>query len=169
MSAPPILPIGSFADRVVVVTGGGSSIGEAIAVEFACLGAAVVVAGRTAERLDGVAERITTEGGRVGTHVLDVRDRDAVERMSVEHGHMDHPVNSAAGQFRVAPYELSPGGWQAVVDIVLYGIWHCTQAVERHMIERERGGRCSPSAQTWPTKVALTPSTRRAPKQESSR
>lgn len=144
MSAPSMLQPGSFADRVAVVTGGGSGIGEAIAVELARLGALVVVVGRTADRLDRVVERITAEGRRAVSAVLDVRDRDAVERLVsdviAEHGRIDHLVNSAAGQFRVAPHELSPGGWQAVVDIVLHGTWHCTQVVGQHMIERGGGG-----------------------------
>lgn len=139
-----MLAAGSFADRVAVVTGGGSGIGEAIAVELARLGALVVVVGRTRDKLDGVADRITAEGGRAVVMTLDVRDRDAVEAMVAEviaqHGRIDHLVNSAAGQFRVAPAELSPGGWQAVVDIVLNGTWNCTQVVGQHMIERGGGG-----------------------------
>lgn len=139
-----MLAAGSFADRVAVVTGGGSGIGEAIAVELARLGALVVVVGRTRDKLEGVADRIAAEGGRAVVMTLDVRDRDAVEAMVAEviaqHGRIDHLVNSAAGQFRVAPAELSPGGWQAVVDIVLNGTWNCTQVVGQHMIERGGGG-----------------------------
>lgn len=139
-----MLAAGSFADRVAVVTGGGSGIGEAISVELARLGALVVVVGRTRDKLDGVADRIAAEGGRAVVQTLDVRDRDAVEAMVAEviaqHGRIDHLVNSAAGQFRVAPAELSPGGWQAVVDIVLNGTWNCTQVVGQHMIERGGGG-----------------------------
>ena len=139
-----MLPAGSFADRVAVVTGGGSGIGEAIAVELARLGAHVVLVGRTQDRLDAAAARIAAEGGDVSTRALDVRDRAAVESMVAdvvaELGRIDHLVNSAAGQFRVAPAELSPGGWQAVVDIVLNGTWHCTQVIGQHMIERGGGG-----------------------------
>src|SRR5699024_86473 len=49
-------------------------------------------------------------------------------------------VNSAAGNFRVAPEDMSPNAWDAVVKIVQYGTWNFTQLVGQHMIEQGHGG-----------------------------
>jgi NAD(P)-dependent dehydrogenase (short-subunit alcohol dehydrogenase family) len=139
-----MLPDGTFQDRVAIVTGGSSGIGEAIATELARLGATTVVFGRSQERLDAACARIGSAGATVRGYSLDVRDRDAVDAAVAsvvdEFGRVDHLVNNAAGNFRVAPEEMSPNAWDAVVRIVLYGTWHCTQAVGRHLIGRGAGG-----------------------------
>jgi len=139
-----VLAPGTFDDRVAVVTGGGSGIGLAIAGELARLGATVWLLGRTEVKLRAACAEISAAGGRAEALALDVRDRDAVAdavAIVVErHGGIDHLVNSAAGNFRVAPEEMSANAWDAVVQIVQYGTWHCTQLVGRHMIERGRGG-----------------------------
>jgi NAD(P)-dependent dehydrogenase (short-subunit alcohol dehydrogenase family) len=139
-----MLPANTFRDRVAIVTGGSSGIGEAIATELADLGATVVILGRSKERLDAACTRISSRGATVRGHSLDVRDREAVETaiadVVTEFGHVDHLVNNAAGNFRVPPEEMSPNAWDAVVRIVLYGTWNCTQAVGRHLIERGAAG-----------------------------
>jgi NAD(P)-dependent dehydrogenase (short-subunit alcohol dehydrogenase family) len=139
-----MLPEKTFEDRVAIVTGGGSGIGEAIAGSLARLGASVALFGRTREKLDRACTEIETEGGTARAWVVDVRDRDAVQAavqdVVGELGHVDHLVNNAAGNFRVAPEEMSPNAWESVVRIVLHGSWHCSQVVGQHMIERGRGG-----------------------------
>lgn len=134
----------TFAGRVAVVTGGGSGIGQAIALELAHLGARVAVLGRTRERLDETCAQITERGGTATGHGVDVRDRAALEEVFSEvlaaHGKVDHLVNSAAGNFRVAPEQMSPNAWAAVVRIVLDGTWHCTQLLGQHLLERGAPG-----------------------------
>ena len=77
-------------------------------------------------------------------YAFDVRDRDAVEAAFAavveEFGRIDHLVDNAAGNFRVPPEDMSPNAWDAVVKIVFYGTWNCTQTAGRHMIERGGGG-----------------------------
>lgn len=139
-----MLPEGTFAGRVAIVTGGGAGIGEAITTELARLGATTVILGRTQKKLDAVCGAITSAGGTARAYAVDVRDREAVEAAFAsvveEFGRIDHLVNNAAGNFRVPPEHMSPNAWDAVIKIVLYGTWNCTQTAGRHMIERGGGG-----------------------------
>jgi NAD(P)-dependent dehydrogenase (short-subunit alcohol dehydrogenase family) len=130
-------------EKVVLVTGGGSGLGLSMAKRFAGLGARVAITGRSAERLEAAAAEIGA-GERVFTHACDVRDFAAVEQMvtaAAEHfGGIDVLVNNAAGNFLAPTEDLSPGGFNAVVQTVLYGSFHATLAVGRRMIERGTGG-----------------------------
>src|SRR5688572_21566787 len=133
-----------LAGKVVLVTGGGSGLGLSMARRFAGLGARVAITGRSAERLTTAAGEIDPTGERVFTHAGDVRDFAQVEAMvaAVEgrFGGVDVLVNNAAGNFLSATEDLSPNGFNAVVQTVLYGTFHATLAVGRRMIERGGGG-----------------------------
>lgn len=141
---PTLLPRNSFGDRVSLVTGGSSGIGEAIAIELAKLGSDVALVGRRAEPLKATAERLTELGVQVLTYSMDVRDREGVQKVVDDivdrWGRIDHLVNSAAGNFQAKPEDLSANAWSAVVRIVLDGTWNFSQAVGRHLISRGGGG-----------------------------
>lgn len=138
-----MLPDNTFTDRVAVVTGGGSGIGFAIGHELARLGATVALVGRRGDVLRQACECIAEAGGKAVSKVGDVRDREAVQQIANEvtadHGPVRLLVNSAAGNFRVPPEDLSPNAWNAVVRIVLDGTWNWTQVVGRLAIEHEGG------------------------------
>ncbi|HEX2203126.1 MAG TPA: SDR family oxidoreductase [Longimicrobium sp.] len=133
-----------LAGKAVLVTGGGSGLGLSMAKKFASLGARVAITGRNAERLEGAAKEIDPSGERVMTHAGDVRDFAQVEAMvaavAERFGGIDVLVNNAAGNFLAATEDLSPGGFNAVVQTVLYGTFNATLAVGRRMIERGVGG-----------------------------
>jgi NAD(P)-dependent dehydrogenase (short-subunit alcohol dehydrogenase family) len=139
-----MLAEGTFAKKVAVVTGGGTGMGRAMALEFARLGAGVVVAGRRPEPLEAVATAIREGGGRALAHPTDVREPDQVDALFdaavTELGRVDVLVNNAAGNFVVKAEELSPNGWRAVVAIVLDGGFLCSRAAGRQMIEQGEGG-----------------------------
>jgi NAD(P)-dependent dehydrogenase (short-subunit alcohol dehydrogenase family) len=139
-----MLPPGTFAGQVVLVTGGGTGLGRAIAGEFARLGASVAVASRDAgHRAAGVAA-VEAAGGRGHGVALDVRDPDAVTAAfdDVERvlGPADVLVNNAAGNFPVPAERMSPGAWRAVTEIVLDGTFFCATKLARRLIERGAGG-----------------------------
>jgi NAD(P)-dependent dehydrogenase (short-subunit alcohol dehydrogenase family) len=143
LSEPPelgaaALPKGTFDGRVVVVTGGGTGLGKAIAVEFARLGAVLAIWSRSAEhRAAGVAA-LRALGTRACEAECDVRRPEAVaaafDRVEAELGLPDVLVNNAAGNFPVPAEDLSPNGWRAVVDIVLNGTFHCSREFGRRHI-----------------------------------
>jgi NAD(P)-dependent dehydrogenase (short-subunit alcohol dehydrogenase family) len=139
-----MLADGTFAGKVALVTGGGSGLGRAFALEFARLGAEVVVAGRRPEPLDETVGLIAAQGETALAQPTDVRDPDQVEALvaaAVERfGRVDVLVNSAAGNFVVKAEDLSPNGWRAVVSIVLDGSFLCSRAAGRQMNEQGDGG-----------------------------
>jgi NAD(P)-dependent dehydrogenase (short-subunit alcohol dehydrogenase family) len=136
-------PLAEFAGRVAVVTGGGSGIGRAIAVRYAAGGGDVVVIGRRAEPLAETARMAEELGAGAAVVTCDVRDADAltaaVDGVAAEYGRIDAMVNNAAGNFVCPAEDLSPGGWRAVVDIVLNGTFYGTRAAARHMLAAGRG------------------------------
>jgi len=140
----PVFRDDLLAGKTVLVTGGGSGLGLSMAKKFAQLGANVAITGRSAERLEGAAKEIDPSGERVSTHPCDVRDFAHVEAMVAQvverFGGIDVLVNNAAGNFLAASEELSPNGFNAVVQTVLYGTFHATLAVGRTMIESKRKG-----------------------------
>ena len=126
-----------------LVTGGGTGLGRAIALRLAREGRAVAIASRNPEHLEPTLAELRGAGARALAVATDVRDleqvRAAVERTEVELGPVDVLVNNAAGNFLVPAEDLSPNGWRAVVEIVLYGTWWCTQTVGKRMLGRGRG------------------------------
>ena len=132
-----MLPDGSLADRVALVTGGGSGLGRAIALELSRLGAKVAVLGRRPEPLEETVAQLAGEGFAAPA---DVRDHEAVARAfdaaEAALGPLTTVVNSAAGNFLVRAEDLSPNGWRAVVGIVLDGTFHCSRELGRRVIAR---------------------------------
>jgi NAD(P)-dependent dehydrogenase (short-subunit alcohol dehydrogenase family) len=134
-------------ERSILVTGGGSGLGLAMAKKFASYGGKVTIGGRTLDRLEKAAEKIrevAREGGDVTVHPADVREPAEVEAL-VAHaiarfGKIDSLVNNAAGNFLVTSEDLTPNGFDAVVRTVLHGSVYCTLAVGRHLLERKAAG-----------------------------
>ncbi len=134
----------ALAGKVAIVTGGGTGIGRGIALEFAKVGADVVLASRKLENLERVATEVRALGRKALAVQCDVRERAQVEAMAATalqtFKHIDILVNNAAGNFNVPAEELSPNGWSAVVRIVMDGTWNCSQVVGKEMIAAKRGG-----------------------------
>jgi NAD(P)-dependent dehydrogenase (short-subunit alcohol dehydrogenase family) len=139
-----MLPANTFADQVVLVTGGGTGLGKAIAVEFARAGAAVAVASRSAEhRQAGIAAVEATGGTACGVEA-DVREPDSItaafDAAETALGPVSVLVNNAAANFPVTAADLSPNGWRAVERIVLDGTFFCSQELHRRLVARGAAG-----------------------------
>lgn len=116
----------------ILVTGGGSGLGLAMARSFAAHGARVAICGRKEDRLQQAVQQIG-EGTLYRT--CDVRDFEAVavmmSELDSEMGGLTGLVNNAAGNFLSLAEDLSPNAFASVVDIVLKGTFHCTREFGR--------------------------------------
>ena len=132
-----------FTGRVAIVTGGGTGIGFATALQLAKRGASVVVASRTVDALERAAAAIRDQSGRPCLAVpTDVKDEEAVIRMVQrtvdEFGRVDILVNNAGGT-RMGPLESIPTrGWDSIYDLNVRSAYFCTREAGKHMI----GQRC---------------------------
>jgi NADP-dependent 3-hydroxy acid dehydrogenase YdfG len=113
-----------------LVTGASSGIGAATALELAGLGASVALAARRPERLEELAEKIRSQGGRAEVIIADVSNeqqaREAVERAAAQFGRLDTLVNNA-GVMLLGPAEEAPlAEWQQMVEVNLLGTLYCT-------------------------------------------
>ncbi|HVY82433.1 MAG TPA: SDR family oxidoreductase [Steroidobacteraceae bacterium] len=139
MLAPQLL-----AGKVVVVSGGGGSIGRAMAWLAARLGAHVVICGRQGDKLDGVAGAIRDAGMPCENSAFDIRERAAVDLFLAgvfeRHGRLDLLINNAGGQFPQAVIDMSEKGWRAVIDTNLNGTFNMMQSAARRWRELGAGG-----------------------------
>jgi NAD(P)-dependent dehydrogenase (short-subunit alcohol dehydrogenase family) len=114
----------------ILITGGGTGLGKAMARRFLELGATVYICGRREDVLQKTAAELSPHGP-INAIPCDVRNLDAVETMIDaiwKSGPLDILVNNAAGNFIARTEELSPGAWNSVIGIVLMGTLHCTVA-----------------------------------------
>ncbi len=144
LPAPPppgasALPPGTYNGETVVITGGGTGLGKAIASEFARLGANIVIASRKAEHRDAGEAAMAELGAPVLTVECDIRDADSIAAMfdaAVERFALPRVlVNNAAANFPVPAEDMSPNAWRTVVDITLTGTFLCSREfARRHLV-----------------------------------
>ena len=130
--------------RTILITGGGTGLGRAMALRFAELGANLFLVGRREDPLRETVEAIRAKGARAAHFAADIRDFAAVEQAIVsaekEFGAVDTLVNNAAGNFIARTEKLSPNAFNAVVGIVLQGTFYCTLALGRKWIVAKQPG-----------------------------
>lgn len=127
-----------FAGQTIIVTGGGSGIGRAVAHELASLGAQVVIAGRKLAKLAVVKAEIEREGGRITAVSTNIKSEAEVtalfDQVIAQFGKVDGLVNNAGGQFASPAEFISLKGWTAVIETNLTGTFlMCREAYNRGM------------------------------------
>ena len=145
MNTTSMLQKDSLKGKTILVTGGGSGLGKSMSTEFLNLGANVVIASRSLDKLEVAAKEMEDEtGGTVLPIQCNVKEYSDVENVLSEtikkFGSLDILVNNAAGNF-VSPTErLSHRAFDAVVDIVLKGSYNCTLEIGKYWIKNKIKG-----------------------------
>jgi citronellol/citronellal dehydrogenase len=133
-----------FRHQVVLVSGGAGGIGFATSVLFGRLGATIVSCGRDPDKMAWLQEQLDGLHIPSFTQAMTIRDADQVARLMdavwERYGRLDVLVNNAGGQFAARALEISPKGWNAVIETNLTGSWYMMQAAARRWREGERGG-----------------------------
>jgi NAD(P)-dependent dehydrogenase (short-subunit alcohol dehydrogenase family) len=133
-----------LAKKRLLITGGGTGLGKAMAHRFLDLGAIVHICGRREEVLEKTAAELSAATkGSIHPIPCDVRNADAVEAMidSIwKEGALDILVNNAAGNFIARTEELSTRAFESVIGIVLMGTLHCTMACGRRWLKAGHAG-----------------------------
>ena len=134
-----------YAGRTVLVSGGGSGLGRATAFLLARLGAHVVVAGRSREKLESAVAAMAQQGLKADWRQVDIRQAESVAALftglAAEGIVPDMLVNSAGGQFPQAAIDFSEKGWATVQSTNLDGTWRMMQAAARAWRDAGTGGR----------------------------
>ena len=130
-------------NKVVVITGASSGLGEAAARHLAERGATVVLGARRADRIDSLAGELTAAGYKARAVVTDVVDRDQVSNLVNtavrEFGHVDVMLNNA-GLMPLAPLErLKVDEWDRMIDVNIKGVLYGIAAALPHMQARKSG------------------------------
>jgi NAD(P)-dependent dehydrogenase (short-subunit alcohol dehydrogenase family) len=132
-----------LAGRVVLVTGGGTGIGRAIALGFASQKSRVVVTGRTKTKLDSVVDEISRSNGDAFAQTCDVTQKSQLERLNQDisdrFGSVQILVNNAAIAPAVGFLEMEDRLWEQVLAVNLNGIYNCCKVFLPGMIASNHG------------------------------
>ncbi len=133
-----------YEGHVALVTGGAGGIGRSICMLLGRLGARLVVCGRSDDKLTELVDSLGRHDIEATPVAMTIRDPDQVATLidtawSVN-DRLDLLVNNAGGQFAAPATDITPKGWQAVVDTNLNGQWYMMQAAARAWIERNQPG-----------------------------
>ena len=132
---------GSLQGRKAVVTGASAGIGEATAQALAAEGAEVALGARRKDRLDDLAKRIESGGGRAHAFEVDLGDeaaaRDFIDGSAEAMGGLDILVNNAGVMLLGAVGGADTEQWRTMVNVNVLGLLYCTHAALPHM---QQGG-----------------------------
>src|SRR2546428_3362965 len=130
-------------DKVALITGGTSGIGEATAILFAKEGAKIAITGRNETRGNAVTEQITRNGGHAVFIPSDVRKSNdcqlAVDEILRAFGRIDILFNNAGVFYPHTTLDCSEEEWNEQIDINLKGTFLMSKAVLPHMVQRHSG------------------------------
>ncbi len=153
MAQQSIFRPGLFEGQVILVSGGGTGIGRAIAFELAELGATVGLCSRSAEHLEPTLAEIEAKGGQAFTLQCNIRDeaqvKTTIATVLERYGRLDGLVNNAGGQFSSPAARISAKGWQAVIETNLTGTFYMARAAMEGWMKNHGGSIVSIVAEMW--------------------
>lgn len=132
-----------FSGKVVLVTGGGSGIGKAVAKQYLHAGATVAISGRNQEKLNAVVEELQSLG-TIQAFPMDISNVEHVKKVVADviakFGRIDILVNNAGTNLKEREFsKLTPEGWNRLIRTNLDGAFYCIYAVLPQMLERKEG------------------------------
>src|SRR5512136_2822317 len=123
-----------LANKVAIVTGGGSGIGKAIAAAFVREGCKVIIAGRNQEKLSRAAKEIGAGCIAVAADIGNPQHIQPLVQAAVDHfGRIDILVNNAAVLLAGSAESLSEQQWEQTLNINVLGVWRLSRAVLPHL------------------------------------
>jgi len=149
----------SIENKVILITGASSGIGEATARHLAARGGKLLLGARRTDRLEKLVAEIREAGGTAEYKALDVADLDSVQSFAdyalETFGRIDVLINNA-GVMPLSPmHELKISEWNQMIDVNIRGVLHGIASVLPHMRERKSGQIINVSSigghQVWPT------------------
>lgn len=133
----------SLKGRTALVVGGGSGLGQAIAIGLSKAGADVIVSGRDAAKLDGTVKEIASLGGSSSAVEMDVLDNASVnaatKKIIEKRGHLDILVYSAGVHLKKPTIEVTDEEWNRVLDTNLTGAFRVCRSAGAQMIKQGHG------------------------------
>jgi citronellol/citronellal dehydrogenase len=131
--------------QVCVVSGAGTGLGKATALELARLGAKIAVCGRRPEPIEAAVAEIEAAGGEASATAMDIREEHAVDGFVDEvlerYGRLDVLVNNAGGQFMGPAEAITPKGFRTVIELNVLGTWLMTHAAATKAFIPQGGGK----------------------------
>lgn len=130
-------------DKVAIITGSASGIGEATAIKFAAEGAKVVVCDVNQAGVDKVVAALVAGGADAVGFVVDVTKTDTIAVMVAavkeKYNRIDVLVNNAGIVMDAQLFKMTDDQFDRVIDVNLKGVYNCTKAVVDTMIEQKSG------------------------------
>lgn len=133
---------GLFKDKVAIVTGGGSGIGKSISEELLTLGAKVVIASRSQEKISEAAKEMSQLGTVVSQRCNIRKEEDVKNLVSYtleKFGRLDFLVNNGGGQFPCGAADMALKGWNAVIETNLTGTYLLSREAYNQAFQHQGG------------------------------
>ena len=127
-------------EKVAVVTGASSGIGEAIAKKLSQQGASIVLVGRNEQRLNEIAQQLNTPAKVVSADVTVKSNIDDMLKAVIDHfGHIDIVVNSAGQSLSSKITDYNVEQWDTMIDVNIKGTLHVLQATLPYLLKQSSG------------------------------
>ena len=143
----------ALAGKRILITGGGTGLGKAMALHLAGLGAEIHIWGRRLEVLDAAVAEIAAAGGRAYCQAVDIRKAElvdaAIQQIWDQHGPLTGLINNAAANFIAPTMDISPRAFEAITSTVMNGAFFTTHACGKRWIAQGLKGSVLSTLVTW--------------------